>query len=146
MRTCHSSVTAALEKSVDASGTEVLQTAYSFAARLEALSLLDTAGCFCSCSEFAFRTFVAGKNKNVTKSQSIVAAARLNLPLTAGAGQKCHGHAHGPAGRWFSNCKSKSGTSQLPRLRVTMIGKPQALVYDILPSTEGAGKRCSECD
>ena len=80
MRTCHSSVSAALEKSVDASGTEVLQTAYTFAARLEALSLLDTAGCFCSCSEFAFRTFVAGKNKNVTKSQSIVAAARLNLP------------------------------------------------------------------
>ena len=48
--------------------------------QVEALSLLDTAGCFCSCNEFSFRTFVAGKNKNVPKSQQIVAAARLNLP------------------------------------------------------------------
>ena len=31
------------------------------------------------------------------------------------------------------------------RVEVAVLGKLQALLYDILPLEEGAGKRCSEC-
>ena len=89
---------------LDASGADgrgLPQTAaYTFAARLEAVSLLallDTAGCFCSCNQFAFRTFVAGKNKNVTKR--VDCRCLVEFAAAARAGQKRRHH--GPAGRRF---------------------------------------------
>ena len=51
----------------------------------------------------------------------------------------------GAAGAGDGLRRSQSAPSQSPHSKLNGVDKLQALVYDILPLEEGAGKRCSEC-
>ena len=86
---------------------------------------------------------------SVSVSVSVCLSLSLSLSLSAvgeGVPLKGHGLEHTPSTEGALCISAQLSCDAVSALRkVWVLIKLQALVYDILPSAEGAGKRCSEC-